>query len=119
MSFTAVFTISGTNVTTTSDDEASFGCLALGYPDIRFVTWQTATGVNVTDSQEISINKTFYVSIVVSTLRGIDPLTCNQAGGYVCIYDDGRNSSTAMSSEVLECPICKCLCAPHPHYYSH
>ena len=103
----AVINISLMQVDTTGD-EASFGCLAIGYPHIRFVTWQSAAGVNVTaGSQNITLQHNFYEIIVVSTLRGIDPLTCHEAGGYVCVYDNGEDSSTAISSEVLGCPIRK------------
>ena len=85
------------------DGEISFRCLAQGYPNLHFLTWQTATGINITNSGTNSSEQSFYESTMWNTLSGIDSMTCLQAGGYRCVYDNG-NSSTSVSSSSLECP---------------
>ena len=92
---TQIFNING---------EIGFRCQAIGYPSIRFVMWQTATGESVSETKS-SGQQYFYETIRVSVLDDVDPLTCRQAGGYVCIYDNGRDNSTAITSQVLRCPV--------------
>ena len=96
--------ISRTAIAPSANSEASFGCLAVGYPSIRFVTWQTATGEGVNGTESFS-QQNLYERILVNTLGYVDPLTCRLAGGYVCIYDNGRDNSTAITSQVLGCPV--------------
>lgn len=87
--------------------ELNFGCLATGYPNIRFVTWQSATGINITGGGVVSIpvNRRLFEHTAIDFLIVPDSRTCEEAGGYVCIYDDGKDSSTAVRSEVLACPL--------------
>ena len=81
-----------------------FSCEGIGYPDTHFLGWETSHGVHVTGSrqtnstQEGTFEDTNTASLYVDSLT-----TCQEAGGYVCAYDNG-NPSNIVRSPVLECP---------------
>lgn len=80
-----------------------FNCTARGYPNLRFVSWQTASGTNTTGLRTFTAKRVFDVEVVAEAVIEVAPDDCSLVGGYRCVFDNGE-PSTAIRSTVLECP---------------
>ena len=87
------------------DGHLFFVCTAIGLPNIRFHAWERAFGRNATGETIVTIDRRTDDVVISARLEIIDTATCQQDGGYVCIFDDGDLSSTARSAP-MDCPEC-------------
>ena len=88
----------------------TFRCTATGKPGIQFRGWETALGRNASGETIVTTDKRrddTDDAVIHTRLEITDFATCQQAGGYVCVFDTGDPSNTARSS-VIDCPECKC-----------
>ena len=79
-----------------------FECTAVGTPDLRFFGWETASGENATGQIVMNIGRRVSDVAIFTRLNATDFATCQQDGGYVCVFDNGDPSNT-LRSAALEC----------------
>ncbi len=83
-----------------------FECIATGLPDIQFLGWEAARGGSATGEEQVTADRRTDDAVISARLNVADFDTCQQDGGYVCVFDDGDTSNTVRSS-VINCPGCK------------
>lgn len=94
---------------TNAGEEAFYGCVANGYPDIQLVTWQTGYGMNVVDPSQYNVTseKFEFGSMVTSVLIVERGEVCKESRGYTCIFSMG--TSPVVQGARIHCIPGKCV----------